>query len=313
MGQFDIVLNQVIMFIIMLIVGFVAVKAGVINNDGLTVISKLVTKVTLPFLMFINAVNGATRETLISNLYIALLCLVIYIVLIFVGRLLPKMLRMKGERANIFSFFNTFGNVGYVGIPLVLAMFGGEGMLIISIFTVVDQTLYWTYGVSLTFPVREKTRLNLKSLKNMLNPPFVSVILALICILLNVKLPSVVHQAFSTIANGGLALPFIFLGGMLAISDMKKFFGFHQIYVGIVVKMILFPIALFLALRALGFAEGVIAPLTYIFALPGNAMSPMLARTNGSDEEFATAGVLITMLAGLLTLTFLSYMISVVL
>jgi len=43
-----------------------------------------------------------------------------------------------------------FGNVGFIGIPIISSLFPQKGMLYIALFTIVDQLLLWTLGLSLT-------------------------------------------------------------------------------------------------------------------------------------------------------------------
>ena len=313
MEQFQIVLNQVIIFLIITTIGFIAVKAKVLDNNGLTVVTKLFTKLVLPFLLFTNTVNGTTRAEIISNLYIVPICLAVYVVLIFVSQLLSRLLRLGATRGRLFALATTFGNVGFIGIPMLLALFGQKVMMYVAVFTVVDQILIWTYGFALSYPEGTKFRLEAKALKKMFNPPLVSVLLALIFVLLDIRPFPVMNDAFMTLAAASTPLPFIYLGGMVALSDMKKSLRHYEFYIGIAIKMIIIPIAAFLVLRALGVHNELAMTTTIIIALPSLAIAPMLARTNGSDEEYATAVVVITTLSSLVTLSIVSYITSVVL
>lgn len=313
MEQFQIVLGQIVIFMIITVIGFIAVKAKVLNNDGLTVVTKLFTKITLPFMLFTNTVNGTTRAEIFDNMYIVLISLGTYVVLIAVSWLLVKLLRLRGDRGRLFALANTFGNVGFIGIPLLLALFGQKVMMYVAVFTVVDQVLIWTYGFALSCPSGTKMRFEVKTLKNMLNPPLVAVLLALVFVLLDLRLPTVVNDAFLTVAAASTPLPFIYIGGMIAICDMKKFVRYYELYVGVAVKMVIIPIIVFLVLRALKINDVLAMTTMLIVALPSIAITPMLARANGSDEEYATAAVIITTLLSLVTLSLVSYLASVVL
>lgn len=313
MEQFQIVLNQVVIFIVITAIGFIAVKARVLDDGGLTVITKLFTKITLPFLLFTNTVNGTTRDALAANLYIIPISLGAYAVLIIVTRLLARILKLERARARLFALANTFGNVGFIGIPVLLAVFGQRVMIYVAVFTVVDQILIWTYGFSLSCPGENACRLELKTLKNMISPPIVAVLLALIFVLLDIRPFGVLNDAFVTVSAASTPLPFIYLGGMIALSDMKKFLKHYEFYIGIAVKMVIIPLLLFLILRATGIPADLVTTTTILVALPSISIVPMLARANGSDEEYATAAVIVTTLVSLITLPFVSYLTSVVL
>ena len=45
-----------------------------------------------------------------------------------------------------------YGNVGFLGIPLLSAAFPERGGLYIALFSIIDQLVLWTYGMYLTTP-----------------------------------------------------------------------------------------------------------------------------------------------------------------
>jgi predicted permease len=316
MQQFNIVLNQVIIFLIVIIIGFSAVKLKFLNDDSLTVISKLFSNVTLPFMLFVNTVAGATRADLIENIYVILIPIAIYAVLIPLSLLMVKILHVKGNQARILRMCMTFGNVGFVGIPVISAIYGAKAMLYAAIFCIVDQLLVWSYGVSLSYPVDEtqpRKKFDIKTLKNLLNPPLIATVLSLVVVMLNIQLPGVVMQAFTSVSNACMPLPFLYIGCIIALYDIRSFIKHWEFYVVILVKMIAFPVAAFLLMRALHLPDDLIGTVTVICGLPALGMGPMLARANGSDEEYATANNIVTTLACLITLTLVSYITTVLL
>ena len=69
-----------------------------------------------------------------------------------------------------------FGNIGFMGIPIVAAVFPEQGMLYIALFTVVDQLLLWTVGVNLTAPTDKENAMSIASrLLKMINPATIAV------------------------------------------------------------------------------------------------------------------------------------------
>ena len=312
MEQFYAVLNQVLIFLIIMIIGFVSVKSKYLPETTLPIISGLFTRMIVPFLVFVNTVSGATRADMRTYSYLVGVYICVFAVLITVSRFTPKLLRLKGNRASLFSLATSFGNVGFVGIPLLLSVFGQRVMLFVTMYAVVDQIIFWTYGISLTYPVDDRPRFRLRTLVNMINPPLIAIILAVVLILLNVRLPVIVDRAFTTMSNSGMALPFIYMGGVLATMNIKELLKYYELYAIIFIKMIIIPICVFLIFRAIGFPQEIVMASTILFGLPTIGITPMLANANGSDAEYATVIVLITTLASLLTLTFISYVTALI-
>lgn len=81
MVYFSIVMEQITIFIIYALIGIIAVKANVLNKDGLGVLSKFITKISLPLLIFTNTINGATRQQFLEALPIMLATAVMYLLL----------------------------------------------------------------------------------------------------------------------------------------------------------------------------------------------------------------------------------------
>ena len=312
MEQFYAVLNQVLIFLTIMAIGFVAFKSKFLPESILPVISSLFSRLIVPFIVFANTVNGATRADMREHAYLVGIYACIFAALIVISRILPKLLRLKGNRASLFSLASSFGNVGYVGIPLLLSIFGQRAMMFVTMYAVVDQTLFWTYGISLTYPADNKPKFKLKTLVNMINPALIAILLSIVLILLDVKLPTVLDRAFITISNTGMALPFIYIGGVLSMMKLKDLLKYFEISVVILVKMLIVPMCIFLILRAAGVSPEIVIVSALLFGLPVIGMSPMLASANGSDAQYATIMVLVTTIASLLTYPLITFVTALI-
>lgn len=91
-----------------------------------------------------------------------------------------------------------FGNVGFMGIPIITSIYPEKGMLYISVFTVIDQLMLWTLGVKLTSPAeKESGKFNPRKL---INPVTVAIILA--HALCADRDPSAIDPGYCTAENG---------------------------------------------------------------------------------------------------------------
>ena len=183
MEQFFIVLNQIGIFLILIIFGILAVKFGILDEHSLGSVSKLVMRMALPAYIFINTAEGATRQGLAESLLVIPLAIALYLMLFLLSLLLEKVFQLKGNRSHVFRAIVMFGNVGFMGIPLVVELYPDTALLYISLFTILDQGLFWTYGVSLTKPVSDqKEKVSLKNLKNLLSPALIAIVGATILV-----------------------------------------------------------------------------------------------------------------------------------
>lgn len=307
MDQFLIVLTQIGIFLILILMGIVAMKCGILDEHSLGNVSKLVMRMALPAYIFINTAEGATRAGLYRSLMVIPLAAGLYVMLFLLSKLIEKVFRLQDNRAKVFRAIVMFGNVGFMGIPLVVELYPDTALLYISLFTILDQGLFWTYGVSLTKPVtQQREKISLKNLKNLLSPALVAIVAATVLVLLNVHLPNVLTTALTRLGAASMPLSLIYIGGMLSLTDVRKVLRCGELYAEIFLKMLLLPLVYFLIMRGLNVAPDMAGTITFLTGLPAINMVAMLSKNNGSDGDYAVCAVMLTTLACLVTLPLVS-------
>ena len=266
--------------------------------------------VLIPVLVFSNAVDGADRAQLASNWGVMLLTAVMYALLILVFWLVAELLRLKGSRSHVFQASLIFGNAGFIGIPLIMALWPQNGAIYVALMSIIDQTLLWTYGVWLCEPVAETT---VGLLKRFVNPAFVGVMLALILILLGVKVPDIILKPLHTIGNMATPMSLIYLGGLFALTKWWGVLKRYELYAGLVAKMIAFPLAFYALLTALTGAlpqlpitHDMVLMITVIAGLPTMTTIAMFTGRKNNMPEYAVGFVLVSTLFSLASLTIVS-------
>lgn len=307
MEQFFIVLNQIGIFLILIIFGILAVKFGILDEHSLGSVSKLVMRMALPAYIFINTAEGATRQGLAESLLVIPLAIALYLMLFLLSLLLEKVFHLKGNRSHVFRAIVMFGNVGFMGIPLVVELYPDTALLYISLFTILDQGLFWTYGVSLTKPVSEqKEKISLKNLKKLLSPALVAIVGATVLVLLNIHLPKILTTTLSKLGTASMPLSLLYIGGMLSMTDVRKVLRCGELYAEIGLKMLVLPIVFFLVMKLCQVPTDMAGTMTFLTGLPAINMVAMLSKNNGSDGDYAVCAVMMTTLACLVTLPLVS-------
>ena len=296
MEQFYIVLNQIGIFLILIIFGVVAVKFGILDEHSLGSVSKLVMRMALPAYIFINTAEGATRQGLAASLLVIPLAVLLYILLFLLSILLEKVFHLKGNRSHVFRAVVMFGNVGFMGIPLVVALYPDTALF--------DQGLFWTYGVSLTKPVGNRTeKPSLRNLKNLLSPALVAIVAATILVLLDLHLPKLLVTTLTKLGTASMPLSLLYIGGMLSMTDVLRC---GELYAEIGLKMLVLPLVYFLVMRLCHVPGDMAGTMTFLTGLPAINMVAMLCKNNGSDGDYAVCAVMMTTIACLITLPLVS-------
>lgn len=301
-GQIDLVINQIVIFAILMAIGFIAAKAKALNKDTLNALSKLIVIVLLPALIFsIIADSGVTVSDFLANGNFALGVALCYTLLITSGYIMSKLLKLEGKAANIYWSLATFGNMGFMGIPLLLGIFSDPVTRVsISVYTVIDMALLWTLGVYLCS--RHRTDTNVPgALKNMINPTTVALVIGFVIMALQVPVPDVLMSTVAGVGNTSKYLTLIYLGGVLAFISIGNIARKPNIFVLTAVKMLALPLVAYVLL---GFflADVPRMILTVIVGLPAMTTVAMIAANYESDVEYATEIIFVTTLASLITI-----------
>ncbi|KAB7787579.1 AEC family transporter [Bifidobacterium cebidarum] len=333
MGQFGVMIGQLVGFFIMLLVGYGCVRLRFYGKVALDGMCSLLLNVLIPVLVFSNAVDGTDRSHLEANWGVMLLTAVMYGLLIVTFWAFAHLLRLKGSRSHVFQASLIFGNAGFIGIPLIMALFPKEGAIYVALMSIIDQALLWTYGVWLCEPVQSQGGSDsqaktdgitgglhalgvrvLNLLRRFVNPAFIGVMIALALILLGAKVPQMILKPLHTIGNMATPMSLIYLGGLFALTKWWNVLRRYELYVGLVAKMVVFPLALYALLTQVVSISPVPLPITHdmilvitvIAGLPTMTTIAMFTGRKDNMPEYAVGFVLVSTLFSLCSLALVS-------
>ncbi|MGE4587987.1 MAG: AEC family transporter [Acidaminococcaceae bacterium] len=312
MEYFYRVLTQLEIFSVMILLGVFAVKTNAMNEKSLGDLSKLIMRLILPVMIFHKSINGATKDDMMSSFAeVVLASFFMFVVLFTVGYSLKKAFALKGNYGRVYQAATMFGNVGFIGIPLILGILPERGMLYMALFFIVDQIVLWSLGFYMTLPEEKLAHASLKSnLKNIMSPAMIAIMIALFFIMTEWKLPATLNKALSAVGAATTPLSLMYIGGSFCYSNVSQFITRLEYYAIVIGKMIVAPVVVFIALRAVNIQEEVVTVITTLTGVPSMAAIAMFARTNGSDEDCAIGAILITTILSLFTLPLVAYITS---
>lgn len=297
MHSFTVILQELIQFFVMLVCGYVAARRGIISKPFLDGLAKLIMAVLIPVLIFANAMDQTTWAMVVDSSVILALTAGLYISLIIVMAVLAKGLGLAGNHGRIFQATTIFGNAGFIGIPLLTAAFPQQSGIYITLMSMVDQCFLWTYAVYLTTPREASQPFRVR---NFLNPPLVAVIAALVLIFCGISVPAPLDQALLTIGRAATPLALMYLGGLLYFSHWRVAAQAKEVYVGMVVKLLLYPLAFF-------YVASLVCPNKQ--AVQAISVIAMFAESRQNEGDYTLGVVLLMTVVSLFTLTAVSYVV----
>lgn len=298
--QFNILLNQMFVFFTLIAIGFAAQRIKLLSDGVIDAMSNMVVRLILPCMVCTTVVNGATIEGVFSKIPFFVCSFLMIGILLVIAFVSSKLMRMRPPTSYINMAVIGFPNTGFIGYPLLLAMFPETGALAVAVYVIVDQVTFWSI-----VPVLTKPQISLKeiSLRKLINPPFISLLIGLILISLNIHPSNVAWNTITDVGSTSKFFALIYIGADIGRKGFKSIVKRPKVFLTIPIKLIIAPVVVFFVLKALGvLTSEELLMITTLSMLPSMVVVCMLAAQNGSDDEYATAGLIVTTLCSMVTM-----------
>lgn len=275
-----------------LIAGFVCGKTGVMDQDSNRAVSRLVAKLTNPMLALSSVMTGQRLMTNLQVLELTLVAVGCYVFLIGTSFLIPKLLHVPRESGGLYRFMYIFSNIGFIGYPIVGALFGDGALFHVTIFVLFFNLLCWSYGAQ-TITGENLFHFHWGLFKI---PCVAGSLLAYVIYLSGLRVPQPVSEICSMI--GGLTSPLamLIIGCSLAMYPVKTVFTNWRVYALAVIKMVLLPVIAFFVLRLFLKDELMLGVAVVTLCMPVATSTTILSYECHADSQTASAGVFLTTL-----------------
>jgi len=305
----NIVLTQIAILAIVVIIGAIAAVFKVLNHDTLGMLSKVIFNISLPLMLFTNFLKLDATPKLLANSFIVLsVSAFVIFFMLFIGWVTARIFKITGREAAVFKAHAMFGNIIFLGFPLINALYGAEGLLYASMFQLTSNIIMWTVGVVvLTFGNGVSWK---KSILKVVNPNTIATVIGLIFFLLSIKLHAIIVTPLTETGAANTWLCMLYIGAMLASSDVGGLLKNKSLYIISFNRLVFVPailIALFaLAASLLGTSPDKLVTSVIILeaSMPCMASVVIMAKELGADDRLAVGNVFVSTILSIVTLPF---------
>ena len=253
-------LNMIFTLFIMLIVGYVSGKLGIIDGVASKNLSKLIIHVGQPAMIIYNLVK---MEYSVQNLGIGFITLAFglgFHVFLAVLAYFAFLRYRDIDARKISEFAAIFGNVGFIGIPILESVFGEIGAFQGAFFNVSFQLLLWTWGIVIL--ARKRNDIKITPKKVILNfgtvPSAIGIALFLMKGIKGFFIPQPIMLSLSFIAALCTPISMLIIGALIASRSLKPMLCSGKIYYLCVMKLLVLPIVICGLMRLLGVLNSII-------------------------------------------------------
>ncbi len=305
MEQSIVIAKQAIIMFVLIFVGFFLYKKKMMSEETTKQLSKITLTIVNPIIIF-NSYQMEFDPQLLTGLLIATaLAAAAHIIMIGFSHLAVK----KGQQnSEIERFAIIYSNCGFLGIPLVQATFGSEGVFYLTGYITMFNLFMWTHGVILmrgSNNIEEKQSPAKNLLNILLSPAIIAILLGLVSFFSGIRLPEIVQTPLDYLGSMNTPLAMLVSGATIAKAGLVKAFKRPRVYIVQLFKLAIIPAVLALLFSLLFFigVDMLIVDVVLIAAAaPTASATVMFAYTHDRDAEYASNHFALSTLASMATM-----------
>ena len=290
-----------------IIVGYMAGKLGYMGGEFDRKLSSLVINWTCPALILSSAMTGELpdRRFILPLLAISV---VTYLVLTGVAFWLPRFLTRRKDDEGVVGFAMMFGNVGFMGYPVVASIFGHEAVFYAAVLNVVNTFAVFTVGTILVTGKGEVEGPRFQK-KVLYSTPMLSAYLTMLIVALEIdNIPACISQPLTMIGDITVPAALLIIGSSMSQLPLRALMGNATVYITTVMRLVVVPVAMYFLCLLLGFDPYVVNINTVVIAMPVATYGTILCLKYNRDTSLMAEVTFITTLLSMITIPLLVMM-----
>ena len=298
--SFQVAFNAVMPLLLLLGVGWAAVRTGVTDRAFMNRLNTLNFKLFFPFLMFKN-VYGAEPENLPTTALMITGAVSLLVLVALLMIVVPRIVKENPRRGTIIQAIFRSNFIIY-GIPLTTFVFGDGKASVCGIMVMIMVSMFNILSVVVLEYYRDggKVRPGPLLLGIVKNPLLQGCVAGLLCYLLGIKLPVFLKEPVFALGSMASTLALVVLGANLQFAELKK--NGRTITTVLLVRLLLLPLVMVPLGWLIGLRGVELFLILMIYGTPVATASYPMAQNMGGDGQLAGQLVFVSTVASLGTI-----------
>ncbi|MBO0476779.1 AEC family transporter [Vagococcus sp. DIV0080] len=287
-------LNILVVFAIILL-SYILTWKKWFDSHVADVFSKLVLNITLPLSMFLNMTQKFTREEFLELFKGIALPFVSILITFGISFLYAKLTKVPISRRGSFMTMFTAANTIFMGLPVNMAVFGEKAIPYALLYYICNTTFFFTVGIMLIAKDNPEIKLkeahfSFKKLgKQLMSPALMGFIVGILWLLTGKPVPKPLFD-FSSYIGGMTTALSLFVIGIIIYETGIKNLKMNKDVAGVLIgRYLISPLVVYLVSFVIPVPPLMLQVFILQSAMPVQNAMPILSRSYGADEEFATS------------------------
>lgn len=313
--MFNIIVGALLPIYVGLLIGYVAGKRGMVDNQNVKTINVMLMTFMVPLTMFI-AIARTPRDVIIPNLTLILVIgvsmLILYLASLWIQQ---KVFKLSLAEGVVQSLTIAFPNYASIGIPLTLPLFGDQAALLVAIAIAAGSIFVTPIALAQlamgTSAPDEEVSVKKEFIKGLIGavktPVFFLPVIGLIWAIIGIPMPELAATAFQpiTMATGGVGL---FLTGLLLSAQKIKINT--NVSVSTLLSNVIQPLMTFGIAVLIGINHQAVVQAVILMAIPSAFFGLVFGATVNVRPAVSGATLLVSSLIGIITISvFLGWLV----
>lgn len=292
-----------------IVIGYVAHRLGFMGGEFDGKLSSLVINITLPCMILVSVCDRELPDPVRLVQLIGLSTLG-YLIAVAAALIVPRL--MRAPESGAYSFVIAFGNVGFIGFPVLGAVLGADAVLYAAIANIPWYILSSSAGVLMISGVPEggAARAVRESAKRLLSPMLGASLVVLALALAGVNDLGIVGDGLATCGNFTTPAALLICGSSLANYAPREMVGNWRAYAATAMRLVGVPLLLYAALRGLAPDAFTLAVLVLGQAMPVATNGILYCLMYGMDARPVMQGMFLSVIASIVTIPALALLVA---
>ncbi len=309
---FNITLQQMFVLGILIFLGYILMKMGLLPKNSETVLSKLENYLFLPALVLSTFISNFTVDKIANAGKLLLFSVIVELFVIILAVLCTRFITKDTYIRKIYLYGLCFSNFGFMGNAVVSALFP-EIFMEYTIFTLVLWIVIYLWGVP-NLLMESEGEGKRKKLKNLLNPMLICMVLGMLIGISGIKMPQFIGSMIDGASACMSPVAMLITGITIAKINIKSVLKIKSLYVVTALRLFAFPLAFIGICCMLKYILHIELPSTFVIctvaslAMPLGLNTIVIPSAYGKDTTVASGMALISHIFSIVSIPFIFWL-----
>ncbi len=309
-----VIIEQMGKLFLILCLGFALARIELLDQHTKQKLTKILLNVTTPLMMIdafydrMQMLGEQESDLGVSVGMLFVYSFAFYLILIVLSLILVAALHPPKDDKRLYIFMTIFGNVGFMGFPIVKSVYGTEGLFYAAIVNSVFNIFVYTFGVVLMGGAGESGSGSLAERikqipwkKLLLTPAVIGTAVGILIFVCRIPLPGIIADTCGTLGDLTSPLAMLVVGANLSGMKIKDVLTNMRMNIYVLLRQIAMPLVFWLIISRF-VTHPVLAPtLLLMSCMPVANTTALFATEYNGNEKLASQGIFMTTLFSLIS------------